>query len=73
MLSPATLEKVKNLFYNRSKIDEIIQDGNTLYSLRFVKGDKGKIVAELTNIDNDQSFRLHKKYAKPATLVDFRM
>ena len=45
MLSPETLEKVKHFFDNRSKIDEIIQDGNTLYSLRFVKGEQGKIVA----------------------------
>ncbi len=43
-----------------------------MYTIQFKKENE-KIVAELTNIDNNQVIRLSRKKAKPATLIDFRM
>jgi hypothetical protein len=37
------------------------------------KKENGKVVAELTDIDNGEVSRLTRKKAKPATLIDFRV
>jgi len=70
--SDETLQKIDEIFSNKSQLVELIQEKNSVYSLQF-KRENEKIVAELTNIDNGEVSRLTRKKAKPATLIDFRV
>ena len=73
MLSPDTLAKVREFYKTNPKSNEMIQEGDKMLYLKFTKGKRGQLVAELTDIESNEVITLEKKASKPATLIDFRM
>jgi predicted metal-binding protein len=58
MIATETLLKVNEFYLNRSQLVEIIQVGDIVYSIQFVNGAKGRVVAELTNIETNEVVHL---------------
>lgn len=58
MIATETLLKVNEFYLNKSQLVEIIQVGDIVYSIQFVNGAKGRVVAELTNIETNEIVHL---------------